>query len=351
MDVGHGAPELVDAAAGHQRGGAGRAEQAGGPADVVGVHAADPRRLLGRPRGNKARQLVEAVAPRLHERLVTKPLADDRVQKAQGQNRVGARAHGQPQISDLGGLGLARVDHHERPLAGGIGLDMPPEGGVIGLGGVRAPQDEAFREPGDDIGLHGPAEGDHVHPDARVPADLPDAHVVRRAEAAHESVERPKRAMRAADGAGQSGRTVLLGERRKPRGEVVQRLVPAHPLPSTAPPLSHPPRGVVHAVRRIQRPDVHGPALAGGHDRGAVGVAGRIGAQPRHAALLHRRDDGAGVAAILAVARTLNGLAHRASPSLAGRSSKSRPPSGTFRSFSMRKRRDRGRAATRQSMG
>ena len=90
---------VADAVAVEDAHGPRRAHHPRHPADVDGRDARERRGPLGREGAHMGRQLVEAVAPLVHEGAVVEPLPYDDVQKRQGERAVGARAHRQPHVS------------------------------------------------------------------------------------------------------------------------------------------------------------------------------------------------------------------------------------------------------------
>ena len=308
----HVRAHLVNPAARHERRGARPPEQARRPHDVVLRQAAHRGHMRGRVGPHVRGQLVEPVAPGIHERAVRQALLDDHVQKSQRQRAVGARPHGQPEVRHGRRLRAPRVDDHERRIRACERQDGPPERRVVGLRRVRAPDEQALRHPRHDVGLHGPTERERIHPDARVPANLPDAHVVGAAEQVHEAVQRPERRMRAADGARKRLRAVFVGKRLQARRDIVERFVPAHALPLVAAALPDAAKRMVHAVGAVQRVQVHAPAAAARQDALVVRVARRVGHEVRHAPVLHGGQKRAAVAAVVAV-RGFDLGRHRAS--------------------------------------
>ena len=93
---------------------------------------------LGRARGERRLELVEARRVVGEERPVGHAVADEDVQEREGECRVGARERLQVQVGALGGPGRDRVDHDDRARR----LRQPVLVGVRrGRGGIRAPDE------------------------------------------------------------------------------------------------------------------------------------------------------------------------------------------------------------------
>ena len=90
-------------------------------ADLVGRNAADLGGLLGRHGGAPLGQLVEAVAPVLHEVVVVEVFLDDDVDHGHAERRVGAGAQLQEDVGPGCQPGHARIDDDEaRAAAHGV---------------------------------------------------------------------------------------------------------------------------------------------------------------------------------------------------------------------------------------
>ena len=187
----HVSSRLVDTAPRHERRRLGAPEPARRSAHVIGRNAAKLGDVLGRVARYVGSELVETMAPLLHEIAVVQALGDDHVREAERKGAIRARLRCDPQIGTRCGLGVARVDHHERRVRFADASNRLPPQRVVRLSRVRSPDEDAFRVVVD-VGLYCPAERDRIHPDAGIPANLPYAHVVRRAEHVHEAVQRPK---------------------------------------------------------------------------------------------------------------------------------------------------------------
>ena len=109
----HVAARLVDAASRHERRRLGASEPARRGADVIGRHAAEFGNVLGRVARHMGSELVEAVAPFRNEIAVVEALGDDDVREAEREGAIRTRFRRDPQIGAGGGLGVARIDHHE----------------------------------------------------------------------------------------------------------------------------------------------------------------------------------------------------------------------------------------------
>ena len=225
---------LVDAASRHERRRLRGAEQARRAHDIVLGNAA----LLGRTRrrvGPHMRgELLESVAPLIDERPVDEPLLDDHMHERQRERAVGAGADRQPDIGQGGDLRASRIDDDERRLGLGELDDGAPERRVVRLRGVGAPDEQALGQSRRDVGLDRPSERERVHPDARVPADLPDPHVVGAAEQVGELVVKPGPRASGALGEGKGLRAVLLAQIDEPLCDLVECLIPGDLLPLSA---------------------------------------------------------------------------------------------------------------------
>ena len=216
----HVAARLVDAAPRHERRRLGAPEPARRSAHVISRYAAELGDVLGRVSRYVGSKLVEAMAPLPHEIAVVQALGDDHVREAERKGAIRARLRRDlavfhpPDLIGAGcGLGVARVDHHERHVRLSDASNRLPPERIVRLSRVRSPDEDAFRVV-IDVGLDRPTERDRVHPDARIPANLPDAHVVRRAEHVHEAMQRPKRRMRPADHGRKRFRPILVAKLR-----------------------------------------------------------------------------------------------------------------------------------------
>ena len=194
----HVSSRLVDTAPRHERRRLGAPEPARRSAHVISRYAAELGDVLGRVARYVGSELVEAMAPLLHEIAVVQALGDDHVRESERKGAIRARLRRDPQIGAGCGLGVARIDHHERRVRLPDAANRLPPERIVRLSRVRSPDEDAFRVVVD-VGLDRPTERERIHPDARVPANLPDAHVVRRAEHVHEAMQRPKRRMRPAN--------------------------------------------------------------------------------------------------------------------------------------------------------
>ena len=209
----HVAARLVDTAPRHERRRLGTPEPARRGAHVIGRNAAKLGDVLGRVSRYVGSELVEAMAPLPHEIAVVQALGDDHVREAERKGAIRARLRCDPQIGTRCGLGVARVDHHERRIRFPDAANRLPPERIVRLSRVRSPDEDAFCVVVD-VGLDRPTERERIHPDARVPADLPDAHVVRRAEYVHEAMQRPKRRMRPANHGCKRLRPILVAKLR-----------------------------------------------------------------------------------------------------------------------------------------
>ena len=209
----HVSSRLVDTAPRHERRRLGTPEPARRGADVIGRYAAELGDVLGRVARYVGSELVEAMAPFRNEIAVVQALGDDHVRESERKGAIRARLRRDPQIGAGCGLGVARIDHHERRVRFADASNRLPPERIVRLSRVRSPDEDAFRVVVD-VGLDCPTERDRVHPDARVPADLPYAHVVRRPKHVHEAMQRPKRRMRPANHGCKRFRPILVAKLR-----------------------------------------------------------------------------------------------------------------------------------------
>ena len=124
----HVAARLVDAAPRHERRRLGTPEPARCGADVIGRHAAELGDVLGRVACHMGGELVEAMAPFRNEIAVVQALGDDDVREAERKGAIRARLRRDPEICAGGGLGVARINHHEwRVRLSDAANRLPPE--------------------------------------------------------------------------------------------------------------------------------------------------------------------------------------------------------------------------------
>jgi hypothetical protein len=234
-----------------QHGRLGVSEQARGGTDLVGWNPGDRLSPFRRVRFDALRQRLEAMGPRLNERLVVAAFADDHVEHGQRQRVVRAGAHAQPHLRALGELGLARIDdddigivrkrlaHGEPGLSVRAGIErvVPPE------------QDAPRRDITGVVAYRQVAEGEDAGVDPGVEALCePRLAPVRRAERMAEA-RHPADVMAPGSGAERNRLgTVALANGQEPRADLVERLVPgdAAPLPGAA--LAETAHGVFQAV-------------------------------------------------------------------------------------------------------
>ena len=142
----HAVRALVEREAPLQRRGFGVGVHARCRLDVLGVDAADLARLLGRHLGHALGQLLEAVAPVLHEVVVVEVFLDDGVQHGHAQRRVSAGAHAQVVVGARRKPRDARIHHDEaRAAAHHVDDRMAEETVRVGRERRLSPDHDAFR--------------------------------------------------------------------------------------------------------------------------------------------------------------------------------------------------------------
>ena len=265
--------------------------------------------MLGSVSRHVINQFIVARAPLVNEGAIDETLGDDNVDEAECERAVGAGIGRYPQIGASRGSREPRINHDKRRIRLPHLQDSAPKRRVIGFGGVGAPKEHAARLGGE-VGFDRPTERQHVHPDARVPADLPDAHVVRRADKRHEPMQGPKRGMRPSDHRSERTRTMLRDELFETTRDIVESLVPAHAFPPTTAALARATQRVVDAIDAVKHVEVHTPATAPRQDALVIGVARRIGGEIDDATVLDRRRETTEVPAEMAI-RLLKLLRHQ----------------------------------------
>ena len=218
---------------GVNRRGPGGGKHFGGLADILGGDPGDLGHLFRRIGGSASLERVEADRPFGNEFLVIPTVGDDDVDHPESERAVRARPNAQPQLGLLGQPDGARIDDDgARALLLCI-LDPLILGGVS-LGQVHAPQQNdvailhvAVAGIGEKI-----AEGQHVRHQLRREALMRIVleesgtaynvaeHVVGKVFLRRQGLHRHR------------ARAICIDDRAQALCNVVQRVVPAHPLPS-----------------------------------------------------------------------------------------------------------------------
>ena len=237
--------------------------------------------------------------------MIVEILLDDDARERIRENEIGTGKRYEPQRRLGRRHGKSRVHDDELAAIAGVIGDVAPEQRVIRLGRIGAPEHEALREVRPEIALDRPAIGHRIHPDARVPADRADAHVVGTVDEAHEAVQRPVHRMRPADGARNRPRPMRVDEQAQACRDVVKRLVPVHANKTTAATRPYALQGIVNTrVLVIELLEVEPPTGAPGSHARIVWVARCIGREVNHASVFERRIECAQIAAVMAIGFT-----------------------------------------------
>ena len=266
-------------------------------ADLFRRDAADVRGALRAPAQRALAQCFPAQRV-LRDVVVVQPVVRDQlVHQRQRQRRVGAGAQLDVLVAFLGRVGAARVDAHQ-PGAVSLGrLRDAPEVQVAG-DRIAAPDQDQLRF-GEELHLHADLAAQRLHQAFGAGAGTDRAIEQRSAQLVEEArgdafgLHQPHRARVAVrhDGLG-----IARGDRLQPAGDVVQRLVPADRLESARAFRSGAAQGLQYALGVV---GALGVARHLGAQR-AVGVGMlRVAADPDGDAVLHRREQRAGVGAIV----------------------------------------------------
>ena len=245
------------------------------------------------------------MAPLLDEVVIVEILLDDDARERVRENEIGTGKRREPQRRLGRRHGKSRVHDDELAAIAGVIGDVAPEQRVVRLGRIGAPEHEALGQIGPEVALDRPAVGHRVHPDARVPADGPNAHVVGTVDEAHEAVQWPVDSMRTADGARHRPRPMSVDEQAQARRNVVKCFVPAHADKTAAATRPYALQGIVDArVLVIELLEVEPPTRTASRYARIVGVSRRIGREVDYAAIFNRRVERAQIAAVMAIGFT-----------------------------------------------
>ena len=111
----------------------------------------------------------------------------------------------------------------------------------------------------------------------------------------------PERSMRTANHGSQRLGAMLFRQDRQARCNVVQGFIPGHALPLVRTALPHTLQGVVHAIRAIERLQVHAPTAATCQGGFAVGITGRVNFDVHNTTIFHRGQKATKIAAEVAI--------------------------------------------------
>ena len=231
--------------------------------DPRGVRRVHPRRggdLLRVAPGNRGDPVegklvhapperIESRGPAGHEVPIMETLVEDHLDPAEAHRGVGPGPQRQPEIAEFRVLGAPRVEHDElRPVLL-RGPDRVVDRGPTVLAGVVPEEDDAARPRV--VGIREPAVHHAVDRGRVAGAQGHPRDPLGRAEEVHEPATRPVFGLGVplAGGDREGLRAVPVHHLAQALRDLVERLVPGHPLPAPLAPLPGAPEGMQHPVR------------------------------------------------------------------------------------------------------